>query len=341
MPTDMPTALPTIAPHAADTHDTAPDPLSQECGDVACTVPAGKRQTLAELRRRVGVIENRSAAPRAPRDRPGTTPAWDFGDPNIDASMPSGGLPRHGLQEIAVTNPRDHAAATGFCLALLARLHQSDASSAAILWCQNTEAMREHGRPYGHGLRALGLDPDRIVLAAARRDAEVLWTMEEGLRTPGLSAVVGEVSGLDFTAGKRLSLAAREGGVAGLAVRRVDGLPSAARMCWRIAPLPAAPHPWNPRAAAAPRWQVELVRARAEGSGTSKPGAWTMEWNSETRRFHLVAAMADRSLEPRAGAPQAPLPAPAPARASHGASHGAGEREHQAGWRPTGWRQAG
>ena len=41
-----------------------------------------------------------------------------------------------------------------------------------------------------------GLDPARLVLVRAPRDAEILWAMEEGLRAPGIAAVVGEVGTL-------------------------------------------------------------------------------------------------------------------------------------------------
>jgi len=75
-----------------------------------------------------------------------------------------------------------------------------------VLWCLKRPDL------YGPGLIAHGLDPSRLVLVLAKRDDEILWAMEEGLRMPGLAAVVGEVGRLPMVAGRRLQLAAERSG---------------------------------------------------------------------------------------------------------------------------------
>jgi hypothetical protein len=115
-----------------------------------------------------------------------------------------------------------------------------------VLWCLPRPDL------YGPGLAAYGLDPARLVLVRTRRDAEILWAMEEGLRTSGVAAVVGEVGALPAVASRRLQLAAEHSGVTAFVLRRWrDGgqaarernLPNAAATRWRVAALPSQPVP--------------------------------------------------------------------------------------------------
>ena len=98
--------------------------------------------------------------------------------------------------------------------------------------------------------------------------------MEEGLRCAALGAVIGELWGdpraLDFTATRRLAVAAERSGVAAWLVR-LGGLAnlSGARMRWRVASAPSLANPFDPRAPGAPAWDAELFRARG-----APPGRW-------------------------------------------------------------------
>ena len=83
-----------------------------------------------------------------------------------------------------------------------------------MLWCLPRADL------HGPGLAACGLDPGRLVLVRAARDAEILWAMEEGLRTPDIAAVVGEVSVLPPMTSRRLQLAAEGSGIAAFLLRR-------------------------------------------------------------------------------------------------------------------------
>src|ERR1051325_1122911 len=129
------------------------------------------------------------------------------------------------------------AAAARFIAGILARL-----GNRPVLWCLKRPDL------YGPGLLAHGLDPARLVLVCAKRDDELLWAIEEGLRTPGLAAVVGEIGRLPMVAGRRLQLAAERSGVTAFLLRRWRNgeeamaereRPSAAVTGWRVAALPS------------------------------------------------------------------------------------------------------
>jgi protein ImuA len=218
---------------------------------------------LVQLRERIRAIET-GGAPSA-RVLP-------FGCPALDAALPGGGLARGALHEIlgAGSDEEDAAASAAFAACILARL----AGEGAVLWCLAT------GDLYGAGLAACGLDVADLVLARGRSDADILWAMEEGLRAPGLAAVIGEVSALDATASRRLQLAAEASGVTALALRRWRTgaaaarhrvLPTAAATRWRVAAAPSRPEEGEPGVGRI-RWRLDLLRCRG-----GVPAAWLIE----------------------------------------------------------------
>ncbi|GAA4710973.1 hypothetical protein GCM10023325_03060 [Sphingomonas lutea] len=189
--------------------------------------------------------------------------------------------PRPTLSELFAAHPRDGGWA-GFLLA------QVD-ESRPVLWVQDRMAILESGRIYPPGL------PRFPLLHVEARDArDALWAMEEGVRCAALSCVIGELWGdpraLDFTATRRLAVAAERSGVPCWLVRLgATANLSGARMRWRIASAPSLPNPLDPKASGAPAWDAELFRARG-----APPGRWSVF--HEADRVHLVAAPGDRAL---------------------------------------------
>lgn len=188
--------------------------------------------------------------------------------------------------------PGAEAAATGFVLARLTPAGQT-AAGRPVLWLQDRMAAREGGRPYLPGLNLR----HPLLLMELSRPADVLAAAEEALRGAGLAAVVAEIRGdpavLGFTATKRLALRAEATGVACWLIRQAGRADlSAARDRWRIALLPSAPHPDDPRAPGAPRWRVELFRSR-----DSRPGAWVASHDRAADRVDLVAAVPDGTAD--------------------------------------------
>ena len=86
------------------------------------------------------------------------------------------------LSELFAAHPRD-GGWTGFLLAQLD-------TSKPLLWVQERMAILESGRVHPPGL------PSQNLIHVETCDAkDALWAMEEGLRCPGLSAVIGEIWG--------------------------------------------------------------------------------------------------------------------------------------------------
>jgi protein ImuA len=180
------------------------------------------------------------------------------------------------LCELFAAAPRD----TGWAGFLLA---QTDRSKP-LLWVQERMAILESGRIYPPGL-----GDGELIHVEARDARAALWAMEEGIRCSGLSAVIGELWGdpaaLDFTATRRLAVAAERSGVPCWLVR-LGGTAnlSGARMRWRIASSPSIAHPFDPRAPGASAWDAELFRARG-----FPPGRWSFAHEGAAGAFHLVA----------------------------------------------------
>ncbi|MFO1139111.1 MAG: hypothetical protein U1E41_08560 [Paracoccus sp. (in: a-proteobacteria)] len=185
------------------------------------------------------------------------------------------------LSEAFSTRPLD-GAAPGFVRAAL--------PSGRVLWAQDRLSRIETGAPFlpGMGRELLRLDLSRA--------ADVLSALEDGLASPALVAVVGEIHGnpraLDFTASRRLALRAETAGIPCWLIRHAAGPDaSAARMRWRLSALPSVPDPDDPQAPGDPRWRAELFRARG-----LPPSVWEARHDRATDRLHLAAASGDREL---------------------------------------------
>ena len=108
--------------------------------------------------------------------------------------------------------------------------------------------------------------------------------MEETLKCGGLTAVVGEIQEISFTASRRLQLAVEQSGVTGFILHRyprnLNTIACVSR--WKITSLPSVLHDDIP-GVGFPRWNVELLKIR-----NGKPGTWQMEWSAG--RFHNISS---------------------------------------------------
>lgn len=189
------------------------------------------------------------------------------------------------LSEIFLGNGRD-AGGVGFAVAQ--SLGIQSAGNKPLLWVQDRLSILETGRPYPPGL---GVD---LIHVEARDARAALWAMEEGLRCPGLRAVVGEIWGnpraLDFTATRRLAVAAERCGVSAILLL-FDATPnlSGARMRWLASSRPSLAHPHDPSAPGSSVWSLDLFKARGV-----QPGRW--EAAHEADGLRLLAQPVDGQL---------------------------------------------
>jgi protein ImuA len=236
-----------------------------------------------------------------------------FGLPNLVRIL-GGGLLRGALHEVTPAAEGDATAATGFCVALLARALTG--GDKPVLWVRHKFATLEDGAPYGPGLAAFGLDPGRLLFVLAADKREVLDAMEQALRAGALAAVLGELRGaskLDLRATRRLSLAAARGATPGLLLRlgvgkKLLAAPVSAATRWRISAITSGDASAN--GLGAPRFLAELVRNRR-----GPAAGFSLEWRNHDRTFLLVPALRER-LAPAALDRPDPAPAQSQLRAS-------------------------
>ncbi len=237
----------------------------------------------AALREQVRRLERAHSA-----ERPGRQ-AVPLGLPEIDRLLPDGLLTGalHEIEAGPAPSGRVAAhdgAALGFTAFLLGRL-----GPGTLLWCRQSPG--GDAAPYAPALAAW-FDPARLLMVTARREEDLFWAMEEGLRTPGIAAVVGETRAADPTAGRRLSLAAEKNGVPALLLRAQPA--PAQSVCatrWRVASAPSDD-------LCHARWQVELRRNRFGMPSAEETPSWLLEWIDETPRLAVVSQAQHRSAGP-------------------------------------------
>lgn len=244
--------------------------------------PSIQTEHIAALRAEIRTIEGFAL--------PGQNGVLPFGIEAVDTRLAGGGLAVAAMHDVAAASPAlsDDASATLFLAGLAGRKAATD-PRGQVLWAL---ARRDLFAP---GLAQAGLPPDRLLYAECRDDAEVLAVLEEGLRHGGLAAVIGEVGRCAMAAGRRLQLAAEEGGTMALLLRRWkktdrDPLaePSPAVTRWRIGSAPSAPlrHEGLGRACFA----VTLTRQRG-----GNPADWLLEAPDAEARFALFSGSRDRA----------------------------------------------
>lgn len=241
---------------------------------------------LAALRAEVRAVET---AGRAGGERP----CLPFGIDAVDSRLAGSGIAAAALHEAAGATPdlNDDAAATLFLASIAAR-----AGEGTVLWALVRRDL------FAPGLSQAGLGPNRILYADCRNDAEMLAVMEEALRHGGIAAVVGEAARVPMAAGRRLQLAAEEGGTLALLLRRwrksgADPLadPSPAVTRWRLSAAPSERLAFP--ALARPRWRVALARQRG-----GEPHEWILEAPDAEARLALPAEPGRRAAAERRAA---------------------------------------
>jgi protein ImuA len=251
---------------------------------------ASRAAIVDELRRQLPRMEGATATRRA----------LPFGLAALDRHLPQGGLTLGALHEVTPQAHGDTPAAFGFVVALLGRVmareHDPTNKARPVLLVSSSRALADHGRPHGHGLQHLGLDPTRLILLETRNEMQALWAIEEAVRSAVPAAVMGAIGKFDLKTSQRLQLAAGEAGLPLVLLLPAQAREaSAAATRWRIGAAGATRDRFGLMART--RWKVRLERCR-----NGRTGDWLVEFDHAAYRFSLAPPLADHALSRRPGA---------------------------------------
>jgi protein ImuA len=227
-------------------------------------------KSLAALRQTIAALD---------RGRPERDAArFATGHAGLDQAM-GGGLACGRLHEL-FADVEEAGAGAGLSLLLACRA----ADDRPLLWLRCEGSARMDGSPYGPGIAALGIAPERLLLGTLSDTGALLQAALDALRCPALGAVVIETRGrqplIDLTASRRLVLAAEASGVTALMLRIGDDpAPSAAETRWQVAAAPSIPLPGDAPGHSA--FDLTLLRRRAGPDGIS----WRVEWQAQRGAF--------------------------------------------------------
>jgi protein ImuA len=248
----------------------------------ALSVLRNRTEVAEELRRLLSKIEGFQSAKHV---KP-----VPFGLAAIDRCLPQGGLSGAALHEI-VPEQGATPAGFGFMVALLTCVP----SPRPLLFVMPSYGLCDYGRPYSHGLAALGLDPGCLIVVQTAHRKETLWALEEALHSRAPAAVAGILDKLDLKLSQRLQLAAADAGLPLFLLRPAEILESsAAATCWRIGTAEAARDRFG--LIMHSRWRLMLERCR-----NGRTGEWLVEYDHVAHRFSLAAAVADPARARGAG----------------------------------------
>jgi len=195
----------------------------------------------------------------------------------IENAFPNSVFPLGAVHELIASGPEDSAAMSGFIAGILSSIM---GNAGAAIWISSSQTF------FPPALKTFGINPDKIIFIYLKKEQEILWAMEEALKCKGLSAVIGEVQDLNFTASRRLQLAIEQSLVTGFVIRKNPRSlnTSACLARWRITSLPSE-LPGEMPGVGFPRWNVELMKVR-----NGRPGNWQLEFAAG--RFRYISKIA-------------------------------------------------
>lgn len=235
-------------------------------------------QPLAGLRQRIA----RLAASGGPASRPAE--GWlATGHDAFDAAI-GGGLAIGRTHEFFAADALDATSAAAFAALVALRTP----AQTPLIWLRTIDAGKRTGHIYAPGIAELGGDPDRLLLIETADPKMLLACANDAIRCTGSAAVIVESWGkfalLDLTAGRRLTLGARDAGTTLLMLRlNAAPTPSVAETRWNIAA--AASRELEANAPGAPAFDLELLRWRGGPAGAR----WRLDWNHDEKCFGEAA----------------------------------------------------
>ena len=197
----------------------------------------------------------------------------------IKNAFPNAAFPNAAVHELIADGAENATATFGFIAGILSSIMRN---AGAAIWISGSQCI------FPPALKSFGIRPDNIIFIYLKKEKEILWAMEEALKCKGLSAVIGELQDLSFTASRRLQLAIEQSQVTGFVVRRnpYSLNTSACLARWKITPLPGS-LPFDMPGVGFPRWNVELLKVR-----NGRPGSWQVEFAAgRLRHIPKIAAI--------------------------------------------------
>jgi protein ImuA len=193
----------------------------------------------------------------------------------INNAFPNGSFPLAAVHEFFCGGAEDVSASCGFIAGVVSAIMRT---GGVAIWISSSRMI------FPPALRLYGIEPDKIIFIEVKKEKELLWVMEEALKSEGLAAVIAETPEISFTASRRFQLAVEQSRTTGFIIRRnPKNLATACLTRWRITPLPSETEQGLP-GVGFPRWNVELLKVR---NGTT--GAWQLEWKGMFRPVPQLA----------------------------------------------------
>jgi protein ImuA len=191
-------------------------------------------------------------------------PALDLALGPISNAFPNKSFPLAAVHEFISDSAESSVAISGFVASVLSPLM---GANGTVIWISTSRTI------FPPALRCFGLQPHQFIFIDTRNEREAIWAMNEALKCEALSAVVGEIRDLNFTASRRLQLTVEESKVTGFILRKN----------WRTLNTTACVSRWKVRSMSSepiddmpgvgyPKWKVELLRVR-----NGRPDTWEIK----------------------------------------------------------------
>ncbi len=188
-------------------------------------------------------------------------PAISTGCAVMDTCLPAGGYTAGSVIEYLRRTPACGAS----YLAFLAAASAMRATNGFLVVVDNL------GHFYPPLLASFGIDLAKVVFVRPDSQADMIWTIDQSLRTPAVAAVICEIIRLDDRSARRLQLAAERGGGLALLLRSAAARnsPSWAEVQWLVGSLPQSSPVHNIASSCARHLHVQLAKVRGGRPGRS------------------------------------------------------------------------
>lgn len=254
----------------------------------ASAYPLGSKQPDAQLVEKLGKLAALRGTLSALDPATNGPPSLNIEEESCQAANDR--FPAGWLHELWVPSAKHHAVAMAWALAVCAP------QDKPLLLVTSQALLREQGLPYGPGLLANGLAPEQLILARTKTHEDALWAIEEAVKSGAFSTVIAELSDMDLTSSRRLSLAVQHHEARCLLLMRSETAPqTVAYSRWRVEAAKSVPDAPDTAWPGPARLMAHLHKHR----GGELPHDILLEWQHAHHRFHLVPSLVDEPVGPQ------------------------------------------